>query len=324
MPLEFDPEYKQASEALLSQFAGAPPPKVHDVHARRTGSDVVFAAIAAATPDPDSSLGQVDVSEHKHALDDGTEISVHRFVKRDSGPSNPPAILHCHGGGMIMGSVPLNRKFLENQVLATGVQVFSVEYRLAPEYPDPIPVEDCYASLVWLSQHAHEYGVDNTRIAVMGESAGGGLAAGVALLARDRHFSPPVARQILIYPMLDDRNTKVNVNLAPWAFWSYEDNITGWTALLGDKAGAETGVRPYAAAARAGSVAGLPPTYIDTGELDIFRDEDIAYAARLAAADISLEFHLYPGVPHAFDILAPEIGVTKQAVYNRHRAIARI
>jgi acetyl esterase/lipase len=183
-------------------------------------------------------------------------------------------------------------------------------------------VEDCYAGLTWLHANAQKFNVDPTRIAVKGESAGGGLAAGVALMARDKNLSPPLAKQILIYPMLDDR-TKEDAALVPFASWSYVDNVTGWTALLGaNKAGkAEADVPIYCAPARAKSLKGLPSTYIDVGTLDIFRDEDIEYAQRLAKENIDVEFHLYPGLPHAFELTGAKTNATKRALENRMRAM---
>jgi acetyl esterase/lipase len=146
-----------------------------------------------------------------------------------------------------------------------------VEYRLAPEHRYPTPVEDCYSGLQWLAGHADELDVDPERIAVMGDSAGGGLAAAVALMSRDRG-GPTLAHQILIYPMLDDRNTSPDPEIVPFAVWSYDDNITGWGALLGEAVGGAS-VSPYAAPARAIDLSGLPSCYLKVGQLDIFRDD---------------------------------------------------
>jgi acetyl esterase/lipase len=199
-----------------------------------------------------------------------------------------------------------------------------VDYRIAPEHPHPTPVEDCYAALRWLAEGAATLGVDPARIGVMGDSAGGGLAAGVCLLARDRG-GPPVAAQLLIYPMLDDRTHTPDPALLPFLTWSYDDNITGWAALLGDKAridGAGTGaVSPYAAPARATDLTGLPDTYIDVGDLDIFRDEDITYARRLSDAGVPTELHLHPGCPHAFEALARRADVSQRAIGDRVRRL---
>jgi len=201
----------------------------------------------------------------------------------------------------------------------SGVPMLVVDYRVAPEHPHPTPVEDCYAALRWLTENASALGVDPTRIAVMGDSAGGGLAAGVSLLARDRG-GPPIAQQLLIYPMLDDRTRTPDPQLVPFLTWTYDDNVTGWAALLGDSAGIDA-VSPYAAPARATDVSGLPDTYIDVGELDIFRDEDIAYARRLSDAGVPTELHLHPGCPHAFEALARGADIAQRAIGDRVRRL---
>ena len=154
-------------------------------------------------------------------------------------------------------------------VAESGVPMLVVDYRVAPEHPHPTPVEDCYAALEWLAGNATDTGFrSRAALAVMGDSAGGGLAAGVCLMARDRG-GPAIAQQLLIYPMLDDRPATPDPALLRFLTWTYDDNLTGWGALLGDEAGGED-VSPYAAPARAADLAGLPDTYIDVGELDIF------------------------------------------------------
>ncbi|RJE21704.1 hypothetical protein PHISCL_05973 [Aspergillus sclerotialis] len=319
MPLSYDPEFAKAAAPILSGISSNPAPAVHDVKSRREGITARYAEMFAKLPEPSG----VEQTIHQIKSYDGQTISVYRFWKKDSPTSPGPTVLHCHGGGTIQGDVELFKKPLALQVQQTGVQVFSVDYRLTPENPHPTPSEDCYAALCWLYEHADEFAVDRTRIATMGESAGGMLAAGITLLARDRGLSPPLAKQILIYPMLDDRNTVPNPALEPLALWRANDSITAWTALLGDKIGTDD-ASPYAAPARIKSVEGLPPTYIDVGELDVFRDEDIKYAARIAAANISLEFHVYPGLPHAFEVYAPNIEATKRAQADRMRAITTL
>ncbi|QKX63242.1 uncharacterized protein TRUGW13939_10411 [Talaromyces rugulosus] len=178
--------------------------------------------------------------------------------------------------------------------------------------------EDCYAALTWVYEHQVQFSVDIERIAIMGDSAGGCLAACASLLARDRGLFHRLAKQILIYPMLDDRNTTPNLALEPLAPWKVADNITSWTTLLGNGNNHDP-VSQYAAPARSETVDGLQSAYIEVevGDLDIFRNESIQYATVLAAADVGVEFHLYPGVPHLFDILAPAIHVTKRALENR-------
>jgi acetyl esterase/lipase len=208
---------------------------------------------------------------------------------------------------------------VRDYVATSGVPMLVVDYRIAPEHPHPTPVEDCYAALRWLADNAESLGVDPARIGVMGDSAGGGLAAGVSLLARDRG-GPTIAQQLLIYPMLDDRTHTPDPQLVPFLTWTYDDNVTGWAALLGDSAGTDA-VSPYAAPAHATDLTGLPDTYIDIGDLDIFRDEDITYARRLSDAGVPTELHLHPGCPHAFEALARKADVSQRAIGDRLRRL---
>ena len=217
---------------------------------------------------------------------------------------------------MVMLSVDTMKVVVAELVSKTGVPVASVEYRLAPEHPHPTLVEDCYTGLTWFQTNAKELNVDSTRIAIMGESAGGGLAAAITLMARDRKFTPPLAKQILIYPMLDDRTTVPDTNIQPFAIYTYEENHANWKALLGDAAGTDD-VSPYAAPARAKDLSNLPPAFIDVGQLDIFLYEDMEYANRLSQAGTDVEFHLRQGCPHGFDGLASTSAVSKRAVEDK-------
>jgi acetyl esterase/lipase len=193
---------------------------------------------------------------------------------------------------------------------------------LAPEHPFPAPVEDCYVGLKWLFAHANQLGVEPSRIAIGGASGGGGLAAGLALLARDRG-EVQVAFQLLIYPMIDDRNvTPASYAITDPRMWNRESNRLGWKAYLGrDGGGAD--VSPYAAAARATDLANLPPAYIPVGALDLFVDEDIEYAQRLIQAGVPTELHVYPGAFHGFDLFAPSAMVSKQFKADRDSALKR-
>jgi acetyl esterase/lipase len=197
-----------------------------------------------------------------------------------------------------------------------GLVAVSVEYRLAPEHPHPAPVEDCYAGLVWTGEHCDELGIDPSRLIIAGASAGGGLAAGTALMARDRG-GPALSHQVLMCPMLDDRGiTQSSQELDGDGLWDRTSNATGWAALLGDACGGPD-VSPYAAPARAQDLSGLPATFIDVGSVDTFRDEDIEYAARLSRAGISVELHLWPGGFHGFDEMAPETALAQAARATR-------
>ena len=232
------------------------------------------------------------------------------------------AILHVHGGGYVIGRPELSLAFLRATVAAQGCVIVSVDYRLAPEATWEAATADCYAGLVWLANNAGSLGVDDSRIGVMGESAGGGLAAAIALMARDRK-GPMLAFQNLLYPMLDDRTvTRTAQNPVTGEFiWTRTHNHHGWTAYLGHAPGAET-VSPYAAPARVTDVAGLPPTWIGVGGLDLFLDEDTDYAMRLNAAGVAVDFVLYPGAYHAFD-QSPEGAISARANADRQAALHR-
>jgi acetyl esterase/lipase len=199
----------------------------------------------------------------------------------------------------------------------------TVDYRLAPEHPDPYPVEDCYATLVWTVEHAVELGIDTERIVVTGPSAGGGLAAGVALLARERG-GPALLGQMLVSPMLDDRNDTVSAHqIDGVGVWDRSSNDTGWNALLGDRRGTDA-VSVYAAPARATDLAGLPSAFVECGSAEVFRDEDVAYASRLWAAGSQAELHVWPGGFHACDQLAPNARLSRDMTAARDAWMARL
>ncbi|ATB31692.1 alpha/beta hydrolase [Melittangium boletus] len=234
-----------------------------------------------------------------------------------------PAMLHIHGGGYVIGSPELNDVSNRRLVREVGCVIVSVDYRLAPETPFPGPVEDCYAALEWLHANASALGVDTRRLAIGGESAGGGLAAALALLARDRG-EIPILFQSLVFPMLDDR-TASGIEPAPHLgefIWTRESNRLGWRALLGHAPGG-AGVSPYAAPARVESVAGLPPTFIAVGALDLFLDEDVEYARRLLQAGIPTELHVYPGAYHGFMLSGPQAQVTQAFQRDYEQALRR-
>ena len=261
----------------------------------------------------------VEKTVHLVPTKDGHQVAVYHY-RRKSEPKEgaDPAILHAHGGGFIALSAEECAVPHIRSVSRTGIQILTVDYRLAPENPYPTPLNDCWAALQWLYANSKELSIDPSRIAVMGESAGGGLAAALSIMARDQSLSPPLAKQILVYPMLDDRTT-VN-HVGELAFWNEVDNITGWTAYLGPRAETDK-VEPYAAPARVESVLGLPPLYLDCGQLDMFLNEGLEYVRRFVAAGIPTECHIYPGLPHGFEALAPSARLTKQALANRERAM---
>ncbi|MGW5332659.1 alpha/beta hydrolase [Streptomyces bauhiniae] len=242
------------------------------------------------------------------------DVSLYLCRPADAEPgARLPVIYYVHGGGMILGT---NRAGVDAPLSLAldlgGAVVVSVEYRLAPEHPHPAPVEDVYAGLLWTAEHAKELGGDPERIVLAGASAGGGLAAAVALMLRDRQ-GPPVLGQLLRYPMLDDRNdTPSSQQMAGVGVWDRTANETGWHALLGEGRGGPD-VSPYAAPARATDLAGLPPAFLDVGSAETFRDEVVAYASRIWRSGGVAELHVWPGGFHGFDALVPEAALSKAA-----------
>jgi acetyl esterase/lipase len=247
------------------------------------------------------------------------------LICRPVGAQAPVACLYfIHGGGMIMGD---NRSGGFPVALAhaekLGAAVVSVEYRLAPETPHPGPVEDCYAGLVAAVEHADELGIDPARVIVGGASAGGGLAAAVALLARDRG-GPDLLGQMLLCPMLDDRNeTPSSYQMAGIGIWDRGANEVGWTALLGASRGGPD-VSPYAAPARATDLSGLPPAFIDVGSAETFRDEDVAYATGIWQAGGRAELHVWPGGFHGFTGMVPDAAISQAATAAQLTWLRRI
>lgn len=271
---------------------------------------------APPVPDTDTLAERVTVPGPAGAPE--ITLSIYRPAK----PAGPRGCLyHIHGGGYVVGKAGDLECFHRPLAEALDCVIVSVDYRLAPETPHPGPIEDCYAGLAWLFANSARLGVDPARIGVIGESAGGGLAAALALLARDRG-EYRLAFQHLTYPMLDDRTCIRPPHRHAGEFiWPPASNHFGWSALLGHAPGRDD-VSPYAAAARATDLADLPPTYLMTGALDLFVDENIDYARRLIAAGVPTEFHLYPGAFHGFD-LAPDAAVAQQARADRLAALRR-
>jgi acetyl esterase/lipase len=227
-----DPEVAEAL-APFAEAADTTPPPVGDVATRRAVLEAVFRYGDTAQPFPDD----VTITDHELTSSDGARIRARWYVRKDVSGEPGPAVLYMHGGGMIVGDIDMFDGTVSRYVSASGTPILSVDYRLAPEHPHPAPVEDVYAALVWLHERAAELGVDPARIGVFGDSAGGGLAAAVSILARDRG-GPAIAKQILVMPMLDDHTVTPDPQLAPFAVWTWDGNRTGWEALLGDTAGA--------------------------------------------------------------------------------------
>jgi acetyl esterase/lipase len=244
-------------------------------------------------------------------------LRVHRPVGVD-GPL--PCVYWIHGGGYISGTYLGEDGRFDGWCQRLHCVGVSVEYRLAPENPFPAPLDDCYAGLCWVTAQAGELGIDLRHLGIGGSSAGGGLAAGLALLVRDRS-EIDLAFQLLNYPMIDDRQITAS---SQWnvPVWSPQANRFGWSSYLGARYGTDE-IPPCAAAARATSLAGLPPTLIVVGSVDGFFDEDVIYAERLNRAGVTTELHVYPGAPHGFETVAPESAVSRRSKRETESWLAR-
>ncbi|MCH7323926.1 alpha/beta hydrolase [Solibacillus sp. MA9] len=249
--------------------------------------------------------------------DNDIRIRIYKPVQQDT---ELPVLLWIHGGGYILGSIEDNDHLCVQVVETSNCVVVSVDYRLAPEHPYPAPLEDCYSALTWIAEHAKELQVDANRIGVAGASAGGGLTAGLTLLARDRAY-PSICFQMPLYPMINDGNDTPSANeIKEGMIWNQKTNDFGWTCYLGDLHGKDD-VPIYAAPSRAEDYSNLPYTYTCVGQLDPFRDETIAYVTKLAQAGVDVEFHLYPGAYHGFEIINPQSELAQQVIQEYINAI---
>jgi len=303
----FDAELEPALATVPGFFTTLEPSAIPEFRAATTRPPSIEDVIAGRP---------VEVTDHAVAGHGGGEIVVSVFRRTDHDGAASPGVYLMHGGGMVGGSRWALAPMLVEWVLEYDAVAAAVEYRLAPEFPDPVPVEDCYAGFEWFVGRAEEFGFDPRRVLVGGQSAGGGLSAGTTLLARDRRGPMPAA-MLLMWPMLDDRNGTVSARQVDGVgIWDRTSNETGWTALLGDRRGTAD-VSIYAAPARATDLSGLPPAYIEVGSAEVFRDEAVAFASRIWAAGGSAELHVWAGGFHGFQTIVPTAAVTRAAVQSR-------
>ncbi|MFH8805078.1 alpha/beta hydrolase fold domain-containing protein [Streptomyces sp. NPDC017936] len=288
-----------------------------DVPATRQAVRALAETIADTFPDePTVTAHEIQVPRA-----DAPDVPI-LLLRPQNVPGPLPVIVWFHGGGQVLGFAAQDTPWLKPLSAALGCAVVAVDYRLAPETPAPGAAEDGYTAYRWISDNAADLGLDPTRIGLAGQSGGGGIAAATALLIRDRGAATPLF-QLLQYPMLDDRNTTDSSReITDIGIWDRATNLLAWQAILGDRVGTED-VTPYAAASRASDLTGLPPTFIGVGELDVFRDESLDYAARLRAHGVPVELHLYPGAYHAFDLFAPQSQLAESFRHTWNDYLAR-
>jgi acetyl esterase/lipase len=284
--------------------------------------DQIPAVRSMLLTDPGTVLGGRPIAYADHVVPGTPAVTVTVFERDDRRPGGP-AICFLHGGGLIFGDRWFGLGPVIDWVTDLDALLVSVEYRLAPEHPYPGPLDDCVTALAWLADQAGRFRVDPARLVLAGASAGGGLAAAAALRIRDRG-GPRLAGQMLIYPMLDDRNDTVSsLQIDGFGRWDRGSNDVGWDAYLGSRR--ITGpVDTYAAPARATDLSGLPPTFIDVTSAEVFRDECVAYASRLWADGGDGELHVWPGGFHACDMSAPDATVSRAMIAARAAWLSRL
>jgi acetyl esterase/lipase len=306
-----DPESRVPLDGLLQVMPGGFN-AIPDIVQRRAAVTGMLAALEVP-PDP-----RVTSEDRTVAGPEGEPDITVRIYRPVDATGVLPAIYYIHGGGMVLGDVAGEDAAASLLCAEVGAVVVSVEYRLAPEHPHPAPVEDCYAGLVWTAKNATELGFDENRLAIYGGSAGGGLAIGTALLARDRG-GPALRFMMPIYPMIDERNvTPSSHEITDIGIWDRAGNVEAWNWYLGGKEADQ-----YAAPRLAEDVSGLPPTFIDVGAVDLFRDEDIAFAQRLMEAGVPTELHVNPGSYHASETFAPDAALSQRIWAMRVDALRR-
>ncbi len=305
-----DKESRPPLEALLKAFPGGLN-KIPDLLARREALSNLRAAL------PRADFPQLDVIDYVNTNADD-ELTL-RLYKPKLAKETSAGLIYVHGGGMIMGDLDSQDEFLRAMTTTLCIPVASVDYRKAPEHPYPAAPNDCYSAVCWVFDNSKMLGMEPNNIGLMGASAGGGLALATALMLRDRN-GPALQYIISLYPMIDDRHTTPSSKqIVDIGVWDREGSIEAWNWYISN-----ADPDSYAAPTRALDLRDLPRTYMDVGELDLFRDEDLLFAQRLAQAGVSIEFHIWPGAYHCSEFFAPDAALSKQIWATRYAAIRRL
>jgi acetyl esterase/lipase len=309
-----DPEL---AAGLAVALDGTPSPiTLADVSGKRLEEGKIGATAVADARRRGIRIEEVDVPSY-----DSTPVRLSLLY----GPSRSaasPFIYYIHGGGMMLGNRWSGLDVMEDWIRRFNAVVATIEYRLAPEYPFPAPQEDSYAGLLWAAQHQSELGINVEAGLIAGISAGGGLAASVALMARDRG-GPKLAGMVLLAPMLDDRSTAIASRQFSTSMWSVEENELGWRSLLGDRAGGPDPLPPHAAPGRCDDLSGLPHAFLEVGSAEIFRDETVEFGSRIWRTGGRAELHVWSGAFHGFEILSHTL-IAQSATQVRNSWIERV
>lgn len=286
-----------------------------DIPAAREALAELYAQINVAGPNP-----AVSAADHMAPGASGQPDVMVRVFRPKDAEDVLPCLYWIQGGGYVLTAPDLDDQFCSDIAERHRCAVVSVDWRRAPEAPFPAPAEDCYAGLAWTIRNADDLRIDPARVVVGGHSSGGGSAAGLALLVRDRG-ELSIAHQLLIYPMLDDTNsTPASQMVTDPQVWNRTSNEIGWRSYLGHTYGTDD-VSPYAAPTRMRDLSGLASATVLTGELDLFVDEDVLYALRLMQAGVPTELHVYRGAHHGFDRMVPTAGVSQRFISDRDAAL---
>lgn len=307
-----DPQSRAALQDLLDEYPGGYN-AITDIPARRQAVLERYRRLTAGLPANDAVVMQEYVAPGQ------PDVQVRVYSPADvASPPLLPGILFIHGGGMVMGGLEPAEPWAQLLCERVGAIVVSTDYRKAPEHPHPAQMDDCYTALTWMKEQAPALGIDPDRLAVFGGSAGGNLCLAVALRARDA-AGPRLAMIMPVYPMLDDRHVAPSTfEILDVGVWDRDASIEAWTHFLGGAPADH-----YAAPARADDLTGLPPTFIDIGAIDLFRDEVIEFVARLSQAEVPVAFHLYPDAFHASEMYAPKADLSQRIWDVRIDALQR-